>query len=221
LIYCPVAGGHVARAAAGRSFQYLQGCVKLLQVNQYRFYNQRETRSGVSFKVGDKVVYPNHGVAGIEEIREGPILGQETDFYALRVTSNETLVLVPTEKALDVGIRRLISKKDVTKLLRQLRSNDVDPGDDWKERYQENSDLMRTGEIWEVAKVLKGLAALSTQKDLSDRERRMMEKAHELVVSEIAQAEEKGEEEVTGRVDKALDTLKGKAEEANNNGNGN
>ena len=172
----------------------------------------------MSFKVGDKVVYPNHGVAIIEEIREGPILGQETDFYALRVTSNETLVLVPTDKAKDVGIRRLIGKKDVAKLFRALRANDVAPGDDWKERYQENSDLMRTGEIWEVAKVLKGLAALSTQKDLSDRERRMMEKALDLVITELAQAEEKGNEDVAARVEKALETLKSKVISSNGNG---
>jgi len=168
----------------------------------------------VSFKVGDKVVYPNHGVAVIEEIREGPILGQETDFFALRVAANETLVLVPTEKVEQVGIRKLISKKEVRKLFGVLRSNDVNPGDDWKERYQENSDLMRTGQIWEVAKVLKGLAVLSTRKELSDRERRMMEKALDLVVSEIAQAEDKADEDIGVRVDKALSTLRSKVEEA-------
>lgn len=172
-----------------------------------------------AFKVGDKVVYPNHGVAVIEELRKGPILGQDTDFYALRVTNNETLVLVPRDKLEEVGIRRLISKKEVKKLFTSLRKNDVDPGDDWKERYQENSDLMRTGEIFEVAKVLKGLAALSTQKDLSDRERRMMEKAHELVVSEIAQSEDKDFEAISDRVEKALDKLREKAEAANQNGN--
>jgi CarD family transcriptional regulator len=161
----------------------------------------------VSFTVGDKVVYPNHGVAIIEDIRDGADLGQNGDFLCLRVSSNDTLVMIPEEKAKAVGLRKLISKGAVKRLLSTLRSADVDPGDDWKERYQENSDLMRTGEVWEVAKVLKGLTVLSTQKELSDRERRMMEKARYLIVSEIAEAENSVEEKAAARVERALQGL--------------
>jgi len=165
----------------------------------------------VSYRIGDKVVYPNHGVATIEEIRNSSLLGQRTTLLCLRVASNDTKVMVPREKTDEVGIRKLIPSKEVRKLFTALRSNDVDPAEDWKGRYQANADLMRTGEIWEVAKVLKGLAVLSTQKELSDRERRMMEKAHFLVVSELAEVSGEEEPEISKRVDRALGTLMEKA----------
>jgi len=164
----------------------------------------------VSFRIGDKVVYPNHGVATIEEIRDSSLLGQRMTLLCLRVASNDTKVMVPREKTDEVGIRKLIPPKDVRKLLTALRSHDVDPAEDWKGRYQANADLMRTGEIWEVAKVLKGLAVLSIRKELSDRERRMMEKAHYLVVSEIAEVSGLEEVEISKRVERALTTLKDK-----------
>ena len=160
-----------------------------------------------AFKVGDKVVYPNHGVALIEEIAKITVSGQTLKCYCLRVAANKTLVRVPTTNVTVVGLRKVIDEKEAQKLMRRLRDPDVATGTDWKERFQENADKMRTGDLRDVVDVLKSLTVLSQQKELSDRERRMLEKARYLIVSELAAAEGLEDKKVEERVDKALGTL--------------
>ena len=103
------------------------------------------------FKIGDKVVYPNHGVGVIEQIMDASSSGVDSTFYRLRILANDSTVLVPTSNTIQVGLRKVLSKKDVDKVFRVLRTGKVEITSDWKGRFQENSDKMRTGDIYEVA----------------------------------------------------------------------
>lgn len=160
-----------------------------------------------TFKVGDKVVYPNHGVALIEEVEKVTIGDQVIKCYCLRVAANKTLVKVPTHNTETVGLRKVIDEKEAQRLMRRLRDTEVATGTDWKERFQENADKMRTGDLRDVVDVLKSLTVLAQQKELSDRERRMLEKARYLIVSELAAAESIEDAKVEEKIDKALQTL--------------
>lgn len=158
----------------------------------------------VQFKVGDKVVYPNHGVGVIEQIMKASTSGVDNKFYQLRILSNDSTVLVPTDNTTHVGLRKVLSRKDVDKVFRILRSSKVEITNDWKGRFQENSDKMRTGDIFEVARVLKNLNYLSKSKNLSYRERKMLDKSRYLIVSEIAEVSRVPEEQIEAKVDKAV-----------------
>lgn len=158
----------------------------------------------MSFKVGDKVVYPNHGIGVIEEITQRPGEGEDRSFYCLRILANQSTVMVPTSNTDQVGLRKVISRKEIDRVFRILRASDVLVPGDWKGRYQENSDRMRTGSIDEVAQVLKNLALLSQSKSLSYRERKMLDKARYLVISEIAEVSKMPEAQVEEKVDRAI-----------------
>jgi CarD family transcriptional regulator len=162
-------------------------------------------RSSGLFKIGDKVVYPNHGVGVIESIYETGSEGADR-FYRLRLMANDSTVMVPLKNTIQVGLRRVISKKEITEVFGILKGQEAPVTRDWKGRYQENSDKMRTGAIQEVAEVLKSLTHLSQKKSLSYRERRMLDKARYLIVSEIAEVEKMPEDKIEARVDRAVRT---------------
>ena len=125
----------------------------------------------IHFKVGDKVVYPNHGVGVIENIQSKTFGEAESTFYSLRILANDSTVLVPTANTKQVGLRPIMRKKEVSQVYDVLQSNDFRITDDWKGRYQANSDKMRTGDIRAVAEVFKTLTMLNEVKPLSYRER--------------------------------------------------
>lgn len=158
----------------------------------------------MQFKIGDKVVYPNHGVGVIEQIMNTTNSGENNTFYRLRILSNDSTVLVPTSNTTQVGLRKVLSKKDVDKVFKVLRSAKISITNDWKGRFQENSDKMRTGDIFEVATVLKNLSYLSKSKNLSYRERKMLDKSKYLIVSEIAEVANVPEDQIEAKVEKAV-----------------
>ena len=158
----------------------------------------------MEFKIGDKVVYPNHGLGIIEQIETRPSGGRDEEFLRLRIVANDSTVMVPRSNTTSVGLRQIVSKKEVDQVFDVLRDNKVKVFDDWKGRFQENSDKMRTGSITEVAIVFKSLSHLALQKNLSYRERRMLDRARYLIVSEIAEVERLSSEEVEAKVDRAV-----------------
>jgi len=159
----------------------------------------------VTFQVGDKVIYPNHGLGVIQRIEEKTILGTTCGFYSLRIASNETTVLVPVTNADGVGLRRAIDDQEVTRLFRLLGDGKIDSQQNWKGRFKDNSERMRTGSIYDVAEVLKSLTCLSKSKSLSFREKRMLDRARFLVVSEVSEVMQEPAATIESRVDKALD----------------
>ena len=160
----------------------------------------------MNYKVGEKVIYPNQGVGVIEEICIKKIAGQQEEFYMLRIVSNNSTVLIPTSNVENVGIRRLCGQKEVKSLLKILKAEFSEHNPDWKNRYKGNVERMNSGSIFEVAKVLKNLFFLSFQKSLSFREKKMFDRARQLVVSEIATVQDQKLEQVEKMVDKLLTT---------------
>lgn len=161
-----------------------------------------------SFNIGDKVVYPNHGVGIIEQISSRTIGTTVEKFYLLRIKSSSLKVMVPFHNVESVGLRRVVRNGEITKILEYLTDGKCENHADWKYRFKENSEKMRTGSLMEVAMVLKGLLKLSQDKPLSFREKKMLERARYLLLSEIAMAKNCDEVEIEDELRKAL--LKGK-----------
>ena len=159
----------------------------------------------MEFQVGEKVIYPNHGIGVVESIQTRPIPGGKISLYQLRILANDSRVWVPQQNADGVGLRPVIRPAEVRKIFSLLGDGTVDQVANWKGRFKENSDKMRTGSLFEVAVVLKGLTYLSRRKALSFREKRMLERAKFLIVSEIAEVERKTHAQIEERVDKTLD----------------
>jgi len=159
----------------------------------------------VTFEVGDKVIYPNHGLGIVERIEEKTILGTTCGFYHLRIVANDTTVLVPVANVDGVGLRRAISDDDVERLFGLLGDGKIDKHQNWKGRFKDNSDKMRSGSIYDVADVLKSLTFLAKSKSLSFREKRMLDRARFLIVSEISEVMRLTNDNVEGRVTQALE----------------
>ncbi len=163
----------------------------------------------MDFKVGDKVVYPNHGVGVIEEVASRTIGEISSSFYFLRILSTDSTVMVPVGNTTTVGLRKVLSRRQVTKVLKTLKEGEVATYDDWKGRFQANSDKMRTGDIAAVAEVFKSLSILNEVKALSYRERKMLDRARFLLISELSEASGKTSDAVEKQVDTSLeDSLK-------------
>ena len=157
------------------------------------------------FKVGDKVIYPNQGIGVIERIETRTIMGTTCGFYSLRMTSSETTVMVPVDNVDDVGLRRAIGDHEVRRLFTLLGNGRIENHQNWKGRFKENSNKMRTGSLYDVVDVLKSLNHLSQSKNLSFREKRMLDRAKFLVVSELSEVMSEPVEAMEKRVNKALE----------------
>jgi len=142
----------------------------------------------MDYKIGDKVVYPNHGVGLVEQISYGILNGRTERYFMIRIVSSGLRVMVPQSNALAVGLRSVIRSAESTKVLGFLETGKLNSHHDWKHRFKENSERMRTGSLIEVAGVLKNLIALHQAKPLSFREKKMLERARYLLVSELAMA---------------------------------
>jgi CarD family transcriptional regulator len=158
----------------------------------------------VAFEIGDKVIYPNHGLGVVERIETKTIMGTTCGFYQLRM-ANETTVFVPVDNVDGVGLRRAISDVEVERLFSLLGDGKIESHQNWKGRFKDNSDRMRTGSIYDVVEVLKGLTFLSKSKSLSFREKRMLDRAKFLVVSEITEVLGEKTPQVEEKVDRALE----------------
>jgi CarD family transcriptional regulator, regulator of rRNA transcription len=159
----------------------------------------------VTFEVGDKVIYPNHGLGIVERIEDKTILGTTCGFYHLRIVANDTTVLVPVSNVDGVGLRRAITDEEVERLFGLLGDGKIDSHQNWKGRFKDNSDKMRSGSIYEVADVLKNLTFLAKSKSLSFREKRMLDRAKFLIISEVSEVMRETAATIEGRVDRALE----------------
>ncbi|MBS1851348.1 MAG: CarD family transcriptional regulator [Acidobacteria bacterium] len=156
------------------------------------------------FHIGDKVVYPNHGVGVIEQISSRTIGSTVEKFYLLKIKANSLKVMVPFQNVGSVGLRRVVKNGEIQKILDFLVDGECENTADWKDRYRENSERMRTGSLLEVAAVLKGLLILNRAKPLSFREKKMLERARYLLVSELSMAKNCEDVEVEELLSNAL-----------------
>ena len=158
----------------------------------------------MAFEIGDKVIYPNHGLGIVERIETKTIMGTTCGFYQLRM-ANETTVFVPVDNVDGVGLRRAITDEETERLFFLLGDGKIENHQNWKGRFKDNSDRMRTGSIYDVVEVLKSLSHLAKSKSLSFREKRMLDRAKFLVVSEISEVMGLKVPVIDERVDQALE----------------
>jgi CarD family transcriptional regulator len=170
----------------------------------------------VGFTIGDKVIYPNHGLGVVEKVEEKTILGTTCGFFHLRILSNDTTVLVPVANVDNVGLRRAITDEEVERLFALMGDGKIDNHQNWKGRFKDNSDKMRSGSIYDMAEVLKSLTFLAKSKSLSFREKRMLDRAKSLIVSEISEVMRLTPADIETRVDHALErcfTMKARSQQ--------
>ncbi len=149
------------------------------------------------FEVGDKAVYPGHGVGVIEAIETKQILGKKQIFYILRILDNGMTIMIPRDNVEAVRLRGVIQKFEVQKVLHILKDRDVTiDTQTWNRRYREYMEKINTGSIYEIAEVLRDLHLLRAEKELSFGERKIMDMAKNLLVKELAIARDKKESDV-------------------------
>jgi CarD family transcriptional regulator len=153
----------------------------------YYLYFIKQEEDYRVFKVGDMAVYPTHGVGIIESIESKEISGNKHTFYVLRVLGNGMTIMIPTNNAEAVGLRQIISQKQVSKVYKILRRKNIEiDAQTWNRRYREYIEKIKTGSIFEVAGVLRDLFLLRLGKDLSFGERRMLDTARNLLIKELS-----------------------------------
>ncbi len=154
--------------------------------------------SAVNFNIGDKAVYPAHGVGVIEAIEKKVVSGNEQTFYILRILNNGMTIMIPSDNLKSVGLRQVISTRDVKKIYEILKRKDPphDNHQPWNRKYREYTEKIKTGCIFEIAEVLRTLFRKRSIKDLSFGEKRILDTAHNLLVKEISIAKNQAEEVV-------------------------
>ena len=161
----------------------------------------------MQFKVGEKVVYPAHGVGVIESVQSRTIAGTEKKFYMLRFLESDMTIMVPMENVASVGLRRIIGKDMVSKVYKILRDKKVEIDQQtWNRRYREYTEKIKTGSVLEIAKVLRDLFVLKGDKELSFGERKMLDTARNLLVKELAIALDRTEDSVREEIEAIFTT---------------
>jgi len=158
----------------------------------------------MDFQIGDKVVYPNQGVGVVEQISTRNLTGQPEMFYLLKLNSSGLRVMVPMSNVSSVGLRRVARSREIGTVIEYLNNGSINAPDDWKGRFKQNSDKMRSGSIQKIAEVFKTLLVLNQAKPLSFREKRMLDRSWQLLVDEIAMVRQLPKGTVEALLAKAL-----------------
>jgi CarD family transcriptional regulator len=140
----------------------------------------------MTFQIGDKVVYPNQGVGTIENISSRSFGSAYEKFYLLRFGSNSVTVMVPFSNAANIGLRRVTKDREISRVLSYVSNGSCEINSDWKARFKENSEKMLSGNLLRVAEVFKSLLQLQTEKPLSFREKKMLDRARHMLISEVS-----------------------------------
>jgi CarD family transcriptional regulator, regulator of rRNA transcription len=159
------------------------------------------------YKIGDKVVYPHHGAGSVvkKEVRE--VLGQKREYLTIKISHNEMVVNVPTENAERVGLRRVINEKMVNEVVKALTGSGTQMPKNWNRRFKHNRDKMKTGDVLELAEVVRNLALRDHEKGLSTGEKQMFVKAKKILASELMYAKQMDEEKTHLWLDEVLSAV--------------
>ncbi len=155
------------------------------------------------FNVGDKIVYPMHGAGTIDAIEQKDILGEKQDYYIIKMPG-EVKVMVPIAKAEEVGVRNVINKAEAGKVLEVLEANETEMSNNWNKRYKENMEKMKSGNVYEIADVVRNLSYKQKEKGLSTGEKKMLINAKQILVSELVLAEHASENEVEDLIENKI-----------------
>ncbi|MBZ4688252.1 MAG: CarD family transcriptional regulator [Clostridia bacterium] len=156
------------------------------------------------FNVGDKVVYPMHGAGIIEAIEEKEVLGEKRTYYIMRMPIGNMKVMIPVDNGNDIGLRAVIKQDEVCQVINVLKEQEITILQDWNRRYRAHMEKIKSGDIFEVAEVVKNLILRDKEKGLSTGERKMLENARKILVSELVLADDSDEEKIEGLLEETF-----------------
>jgi len=160
--------------------------------------------AATAFRVGDKVVYPHHGAAIIKGLEEKEFQGEKKQYYVLRLAYGDLTLMVPTDNWEEVGIRDVIDSTELSKVFKVLKAKECRMPSNWSRRFKTHVEKLRSGDIFQVAEVVRNLARREAEKGLSAGEKRMLTKARQILVSEITFSANVDEVEAEKMLDKVL-----------------
>ncbi|HUS62134.1 MAG TPA: CarD family transcriptional regulator [Acidimicrobiales bacterium] len=158
----------------------------------------------MSFDVGDKVVYPHHGAAVIERREVKDVFGEEKEYLVLKIAYGDLTLMVPTDKTDEVGLREVINDEEVEEVFAVLRKKEARMPTNWSRRYKNHVEKLKSGDIYQVAEVVRNLSIRDKDKGLSAGEKRMLSRARQILVSELTFAIGVSEEEAERKLTEAL-----------------
>jgi CarD family transcriptional regulator len=156
------------------------------------------------YNIGDKIVYPMHGAGVIESIEEKEILGEKQKYYVLKMPIGDMKVMIPTKSAISVGIRDIINTGEVTKVFEVFKEDTIVDNINWNKRYRENMLKIKSGNIYEVADVVRTLLIREKERGLSTGERKMLSSAKQILVSELVLANNMDPDSIEGLIDSSM-----------------
>lgn len=156
------------------------------------------------FNIGDKIVYPMHGAGVIEAIEEKEILGRRRKYYIMRMPLDDMKVMIPLDNVDEIGIRQVIPNEEIESVLAVLAADVTKMPKNWNRRYRANMDRIKSGDIYEVAEVVRNLLLRDREKSLSTGERKILNNAKQILLSEIILAGDMSEDEVIQLIEKAI-----------------
>lgn len=158
----------------------------------------------MTFRVGDRIAHPMHGAGVIDSIVTKRINGKDRDYYVLKLPTGDMLVMVPVDNCADIGVRPIVGADEAEKIMGAIPGIEVEMTSNWNKRYRENMLRIKSGDLMEVASVVKGLMQRDKERGLSTGERKMLHSAKQILISEIVLSESTSYEEVEARIDSAL-----------------
>lgn len=156
------------------------------------------------FTVGDKVVYPMHGAGIIESIEEREFLGEIKKYYIMRIPIGDMKVMIPISNVEEIGLRDVVDEKTIDEVIYLLQNGEISMSTNWNHRYRANLDKMKTGDIYKLADVVRSLMLRNNEKGLSTGERKMLDNAKQIFVSELVLAKSLGQEEAFDLLDNIM-----------------
>lgn len=156
------------------------------------------------FQIGDKVVHPMHGAGVIDSIVEKKVSGEKKEYYLLSLSGGTMTVMIPTDNTKEIGVRPIISSNEASDVLSAMEVIEVDMTQNWNRRYRENMTRLKSGDLLEVARVVKGLMLRENERGLSTGERKMLHTAKQILISELVLAQGKPYDVVERSINSAL-----------------
>ena len=158
----------------------------------------------MSFQIGDKVVHPMYGAGVLESVVQKKVDGVTREYYIMKLPQRSMVVMIPTENSEEIGVRPVIDREQADKLLAAIPGIQVEMTANWNHRYRENLERLKSGDLLEVARVIKGLSARDAKRGLSTGERKMLHAAKQILISELVLSTSQSYEDVEHELDTAL-----------------
>jgi len=159
------------------------------------------------FNIGDKVVYPMHGAGIIEGIEEKEILGEKRKYYIMQMPIGDMKVMIPVDNVEEIGIREIIDREDLERVIDILKGDSTKMSQNWNRRYRANMEKIKSGDIFEIASVVRNLMLRDAEKSLSTGERKMLNSAKQMLISEIVLVSDSNQEEAERIIDESIKSV--------------